>query len=301
MEGSPYQILQPLSESEFASLKSSIRDHGVLVPIEMDQNENILDGHHRARAVKELRAEGVDVGDVPYRVRSFDDEAAKRSYARHLNLARRQLNQKQKRQVIRDQLRDTPKLSNREIARRLGVGHKLVGRQRKELEATGAIPQLDTRTGADGKQRPATKPTRTVPAESETEAREAAGVLRGDVGDEPAEDDRMSRVPPDHVYHRLGDMLRHERRQKDMSVTDLSDRVGVSKTIVSKVERMKRLPSRELCRRLSDALDLPESYVLVCAGWAPGHKYVDLIGSAGPDVWDRVLRETMERLLDQAA
>ena len=43
-------------------------------------------------------------------------------------------------------------LANREIARHVGVDHKTVGRIRRELEASGEIPQVDTRTVTRGDQ-----------------------------------------------------------------------------------------------------------------------------------------------------
>ncbi len=52
----PYQLLPPLSDDEFASLKADIRVHGVLVPIELDADGVMLDGHHRLRAWTEGRA-----------------------------------------------------------------------------------------------------------------------------------------------------------------------------------------------------------------------------------------------------
>lgn len=48
--------------------------------------------------------------------------------------------------------------SDREIARRIGCSDKTVGARRKVLEATADIPQSETRTSADGRERPATRP-----------------------------------------------------------------------------------------------------------------------------------------------
>lgn len=41
--------------------------------------------------------------------------------------------------------------SDREIAKQVGVDHKIVSSQRKYLEATGEIRQFNSRTGKDGK------------------------------------------------------------------------------------------------------------------------------------------------------
>ena len=62
--------------------------------------------------------------------------------------------------LIADELRDNPDRTDREIGAALGVDHKTVAIIRRELESVGEIPQQDTRTGADGKSRPARKPIR---------------------------------------------------------------------------------------------------------------------------------------------
>lgn len=49
---------------------------------------------------------------------------------------------------------DRPHVSDRQIAKGLGVSDKTVGTVRKDLEATAEIPQLKTNLGADGKERP---------------------------------------------------------------------------------------------------------------------------------------------------
>jgi len=69
-------------------------------------------------------------------------------------MARRHLTQEQKRGLIREQLIETPEVSDRQIAVGLGVSHHTVGRQREEMESTGQIAQLSTNMGADGKERP---------------------------------------------------------------------------------------------------------------------------------------------------
>jgi len=43
----PYQLLPPLSEEEYQSLRADIAEHGVLIPVELDEFGNVLDGHHR--------------------------------------------------------------------------------------------------------------------------------------------------------------------------------------------------------------------------------------------------------------
>lgn len=144
-----YQVMPDLTAEEYAELKSDIEQRGVMVPIEFDEHGSVLDGHHRLKVCEEL-----GIKDYPKVIRAGMTEADKRLHARKLNMARRQLNQEQRRELIREQLKETPEKSDRQIAAGLGVSDKTVGTQRKEMESTAEIPQLGTSLGADGKKRP---------------------------------------------------------------------------------------------------------------------------------------------------
>lgn len=150
-----YQVLPDLSDADYATLKADIAERGVLVPVEYDEQGDILDGHHRVRICGEL---GITSWPKLIREGLSDDE--KRVHARQLNLARRHLDQAQKRALIADQLRETPEQSNRQIAAGLGVSHHTVAAARDGLEATGQIAQLPKTVGKDGKARkaPSAKP-----------------------------------------------------------------------------------------------------------------------------------------------
>lgn len=91
----PYQLLPPLSDEEYQALKSDIADHGILVPVEVDEARIMLDGHHRVKAWCELRAEGIKVPDYPRLIRAGLTEAQKRNHVRSLNLLRRHLTKEQ--------------------------------------------------------------------------------------------------------------------------------------------------------------------------------------------------------------
>ena len=67
--------------------------------------------------------------------------------ARSLNLARRQLNHEAGRQLVADQLRETPSWSNRRVAKAPGVDHHTAASVRVEIEATAEIPQFEATTG----------------------------------------------------------------------------------------------------------------------------------------------------------
>lgn len=156
MNSSPYQLLPPLSAEDYAALEADIIARGVLVPVEYDEVGNILDGHHRVQI-----CESLGLADWPRFVRKGLSEEEKRAHARALNLNRRHLTTAQKRNIIEAQLKETPSISSRAIAARMGVDHKTVSNVRSALQASGEIPQLEKTEGRDGRVRTA-KPMRTM-------------------------------------------------------------------------------------------------------------------------------------------
>lgn len=161
-----YQVMPPLTNDEYKELKADIAMRGVMVPIEYDEHGNVLDGHHRIKACGEL---GITIW--PRLVRIGLNDAEKRAHARALNLARRHLNQEQKRELIREQLKDTPQHSDRQIARELGVSPTTVGSARSELEVSGELSKLDSCLGLDGKERPRSTRRKTIFVSEETAER----------------------------------------------------------------------------------------------------------------------------------
>lgn len=150
----PVLELPPLAYEEFTALRDNIAVNGILVPILVDSSgprRKIIDGNYRKQIADELGYE------CPEIVQEGLDEDEKRTLARGLNLARRQLSQEQKRQLIGDQLEETPERSNRWIGKMLGVHHATVAAVRTELESTGQIDQFERTVGQDGKHRPAAK------------------------------------------------------------------------------------------------------------------------------------------------
>lgn len=147
-----YQTMPPLSDDEYRELKASIEKNGIQVPVIIDEDGNVIDGHHRVMIANEL--------GVKYPKHMLLDltEEQKLDLSVSLNVDRRQLTREQKRQVIAAQLQRHPERSNREHARQLGMDHKTINSVRERLEAAGEIPHLTHTVGADGKQYPATRP-----------------------------------------------------------------------------------------------------------------------------------------------
>lgn len=145
----PYQLMPDQTPEEFAALKADIAQHGILVPVEVDDAGNILDGHHRVRAWKELRAEGIQLGDYPRLVRPGMTEEQKRNHVRSLNMLRRHLSKDQLVELMRQMRADGA--GYQEIADAAGVSYTTayfatVGTN--ELINNHKLP------GRDGKARP---------------------------------------------------------------------------------------------------------------------------------------------------
>jgi DNA modification methylase len=179
----PVLKLPPLSYEEFTALRDNIAVNGVLIPILVDSDgprRKIIDGNFRKQIANEL---GYDCPEI---VQAGLDEDEKRALARALNLARRQLSADQKRQLIADQLRETPDKSLRWVAKMLGVHHTTVGTVRGEMQSTGELASCPRTLGADGKYRPAVKPLKAV-ARSSVERKgrvEAVTLIHGDCQNE---------------------------------------------------------------------------------------------------------------------
>lgn len=135
-----YQLLPPMSQSEYLALLEDIRVHGVIVPVIVDEEGNLIDGHHRARACEEL---GIDCPTV---VRKFDSEEEKQVMAMALNMNRRHLSpeqlteMRQKFQELVQTLRNQGKTQHY-VAELTGIPRGTIAR----WEASGAIETDDLR------------------------------------------------------------------------------------------------------------------------------------------------------------
>lgn len=147
-----WQLLPALSDEEFAALKADIAARGVLVPIEVDQAGEVLDGHHRLAAWTQLRAEGLRVPDYPRVVRRLADDDERVAHVLALNLARRQLSRSQRAALVA-QLR-AQGWSLRRIGALAGVDEVTV--RRDLAAATDVAPERVA--GADGRSYPARRP-----------------------------------------------------------------------------------------------------------------------------------------------
>jgi DNA-binding CsgD family transcriptional regulator len=139
-----YKILFPefvphMSEEEFHEFKRGIRENpdGIEVPIDVDENDGVIDGFHRLRAAFELGWE-----EVPVLVHEGLTLAQKRALSDRRNNQRRQQTPEQRKQRREKQARKT--VSYREqgksqewIAGRLGISQPQVSRYLAEANLGG--------------------------------------------------------------------------------------------------------------------------------------------------------------------
>jgi DNA-binding Lrp family transcriptional regulator len=102
-----------------------------------------------SRCVRAWRAERARRRDADPPTASSADWKSPGEFAEH-----RHLNQEGKRAVIRDQLLETPEISDRQIAAMLGVSHPTVAEIRREMEQRNELERFTSSIGADGKERP---------------------------------------------------------------------------------------------------------------------------------------------------
>jgi len=225
----PVLKLPPVPYEQFVALRDNVAVNGVLVPILVDCSgplRKIIDGNYRKAIADELGYE------CPEIVQDGLSEDEKRTLARALNLARRQLSTEQKRQLVADQLHETPERTNRWVGKQLGVHHSTVASVRGELEPVGQIIQPERRIGSDGKTYKATKTPPTIhrsPAEKQARLK-ATTLIHGDCRKEmkklatctvdaiicdpiyPEVNREYGRITEKEWHEMMGDVVKESRR-----------------------------------------------------------------------------------------
>ncbi len=155
-----YQLLGWMPVEDYRCLKLSIAITGkILTPIVIDENGEIIDGHHRDLAYQQLTANNPCDGykiekPVPHILKGLSEEE-KRHFVLRANMVRRQITRHKRREIIADELQRSPDLANAWIAEICGCDGKTVAEVRKELEARSEIPTVTTFRRRDGKTCPA--------------------------------------------------------------------------------------------------------------------------------------------------
>src|SRR5262249_30253026 len=78
-----YQFLSPLSPEEYSALEKDCLARGIFVPVELDEEGNVLDGHHRVGIAKK---HGLKYDTI---IRKFKSENEKEVHVLMLHMARR--------------------------------------------------------------------------------------------------------------------------------------------------------------------------------------------------------------------
>ena len=80
------KLVNPLSKLEYKILKESINNKGLHLPIIVNQDNDILDGHNRLKICRELGIE------PQFEVKEFKDSLQEKEFVIEVNLKRRHLN-----------------------------------------------------------------------------------------------------------------------------------------------------------------------------------------------------------------
>lgn len=145
----PYQLLPRLSDEEYDALKNDIAENGVRVPIDVDENGAILDGHHRAWITGDLGIE------CPRRTVTGLSEEQKRTHAVAVNVHRRSLSREQRREVVARLRADG--MTQKRITQITGIPQPTVSRDLGVIQVNNAdLPS--TITDSLGREQPASKP-----------------------------------------------------------------------------------------------------------------------------------------------
>jgi len=145
MKNRSYQFLPLLTNEEFRALKADIAERGVQVPVEFDEEGNVLDGYHRLKACQEL-----GISSFPCVVRPGLSEDQKITHILALNLARRHLTVEQRRNLVA-KLRQMGWSTTR-IGEKLGIADITV---RRDLSSGSTNVEPEYIVGKDGKTYPA--------------------------------------------------------------------------------------------------------------------------------------------------
>jgi len=148
LEETPYQVLPELAAEEYRALKQDIDENGIIVPISVDDEGNVIDGHHRLRAAREL-----GIANPPMEVKEGLDHSEKRSLAYRLNMQRRQINRQTKKQLIKQRLNELIDAgidkTDEDVADELGCSESRVRQVRKTVVNSKLTDDGNNRNVAD--------------------------------------------------------------------------------------------------------------------------------------------------------
>jgi hypothetical protein len=134
------------SAEEDAALEASLTATGPVLPLTVDEQGNIIDGHRCYRVYRKHKIKEVFVTIL----KGLTAEQ-KRHLAVALNANRRHLTMDKKKGLVRQFLTENPKLSARYLGRLVGVDHHTAQAVKDAMIEGGEIPHLGEIEGQDGK------------------------------------------------------------------------------------------------------------------------------------------------------
>jgi len=149
-------LLPPLSKEEFEDLKLSIQTEGQHFSIIVNEEKEILDGHHRARACQELGLE------PKIETKSFPNKLLEKKFVIESNLLRRHLNKFQRAKLV------LPLLEiEKELRRSANIGTTSLSEEQQEKRRIKEKQRRDEKKklGLTPKKRFRKPPTRAVVAQ----------------------------------------------------------------------------------------------------------------------------------------
>lgn len=186
-----YRLFKPRPSAELSRLRTSIQEKGVLIPLIADETLAILKGHQRYDICIEL-----GINQIPVEVVGGLSEEQKRDLILQLGSLHRSLSLADRRELARNELiHRKGNLSDSALGALVGLSDKTVRSVREKLIARSEIPNLTTREGKDGKNRPAkSKKLRKIPVNTAREAALASSLLRQHGDDLPEGRMHLSRA-----------------------------------------------------------------------------------------------------------
>jgi hypothetical protein len=175
----------------------------------------------------------------------LDSDTDPYEYVKSANIHRRHLTAEKKREAIANLIKATPEKSDRQIAKTVKASPTFVGKVRAEMEATGDVSTVDTRTDARGRQQPARKSKPSAPAADG----KAKSALAGGTKPFPVESDSVGETASKDVREVLEKELEHERGENIRARTENRE---LTRALEAKLDA---IPNEqfydELVRRLS--------------------------------------------------
>jgi len=139
-------VLPPLPPQEYAQLRDSIRERGVLQPLLITADHVLIDGHERWKSIQEL-----GLTKYPLRVVGNLSDAERKELAIRLNVERRHLSRAERQRLLEMILTEAPAKSTRDVADLLKIGKSTVSRTRQKVMAGVPNGTPGRINGRDGK------------------------------------------------------------------------------------------------------------------------------------------------------